>query len=57
MLFSGQTISFPVYKGNESNLVKSDVIKFNQSDIIDLKFATMDEASYSFWQSFQLEVI
>ena len=55
--FNGKYIEFPLYQGNLTNTEKKTDFRFFKSDTIDVKFCTMDKASYDFWSSYEREVV
>lgn len=54
--FDGQEITLSLYKG-KGILDPLEEKYFRLGDTIDLKFCTMDERSYEFWNAYQVEII
>jgi hypothetical protein len=57
LYFNGLEIEWALYRGNETNLDKQDDIYYRLGDTINLKFCSVDKATYDFWYSFQQEMI
>jgi hypothetical protein len=55
--FNGSEMELTLYRGNETNLDKQDDIYYRLGDTINLKFCSVDKATYEFWYSFQQEMI
>ncbi len=53
--FNGDSVSMPVFWGTKRQ--KAEDIYFYYNDTIDLKFCTMDKASFNFWQGYQQEKV
>lgn len=54
--FNGEKITVSLYKGNKNSIDRKDEIHFRLGDTINLKFCTVDEQSFHFWNSFQKEI-
>jgi len=55
--FSEQTFGFYLKKGSSSLLLSSEDNYYHKGDTVTIKFCTIDQAHYDFWNSFQEEVM
>lgn len=55
--FNGQKFGFSLGRGMESYISTGSQEYFSLGDTVNIKFCTIDRASYEFWNSFQDEVL
>jgi hypothetical protein len=55
--FNGKYIEYPLYKGLNTNTDKTIDFRFQTGDTIDVKFCTMDKASFDFWTGYEREML
>ena len=54
---NGKYMEFPLYKGILTNTDKKIDFRFPIGDTIDVKFCTIDKASYDFWSGYEREML
>jgi hypothetical protein len=55
--FNGKYMEFPLYKGLNTNTDKKIDFRFPTGDTIDVKFCSMDKASFDFWTGYEREML
>jgi len=55
--FNGKYIEFPLYRGLQTNTDKKVDYRFPVGDTVDVKFCTMDKASFDFWTGYEREML
>jgi len=55
--FNGKYIEFPLYRGLQTNTDKKLDFRFPVGDTVDVKFCTMDKASFEFWTGYEREML